>query len=276
MNLLESDFLLESEVLAWQIRRDVLDMIYASRSSHIGSAFSIADILAVLYTHFVDVEQMKNNARERSRIILSKGHAGAAIYAVLHRKGLISAEELKTYGADGSKLSCHIASNVQGVEISTASLGQGVGMAAGVALAGKKANLAYKTFVIAGDGECNEGSVWEMVMFARQQRLNNLTMIIDCNGMQALGKTSEILNIEDLGDKFLAFGWNVKRVDGHNHEQLKVAFKSFADDVPTCIIANTIKGKGVSFMENNNIWHYRNPEGADYRNAVIELERQKP
>lgn len=270
--------MLESEVLAWHIRRDVLDMLHAAHASHIGSAFSIADIVAVLYTHFADVEALRNKDSERTRIILSKGHAGAAIYAALYRKGLITETELKSYGANGSKLSCHISYELRGVEISTSSLGQGVGMAAGIALAGKKAGLNYKTFAIAGDGECNEGSVWEMVMFARQQRLSNLTMIVDRNGMQALGETTKILDMDDLGDKFRAFGWNVRSVDGHNHTQLTAALKKPAEvpDAPTCIIANTVKGKGVSFMENNNLWHYRDPQGADYDNAVAELEAQRP
>lgn len=269
---------MDSEVLAWHIRRNVLDMLHKSHGSHIGSAFSIADILAVIYTYFADTDALKNNDKERTRIILSKGHAGAAIYAALYGKGLISAEELKAYGTDGSKLSCHIPYHLRGIEISTASLGQGIGMAAGIALAGKKAGLHYRTFAIAGDGECNEGSVWEMVMFARQHKLNNLTMIIDRNKMQALGETSKILDMGDFQSKFEVFGWNVKSVDGHNHAELKEALSDSEEvtDKPTCIIANTVKGKGVSFMENNNVWHYRAPKGTDYDNAVIELEARKP
>lgn len=268
---------MNSEVLAWKIRRDVLEMTHASHASHIGAVFSIADIVAVLYTDFVDVELLKNNDKERTRIILSKGHAGAAIYAALYRKGLISYDELKSYGTNDSNLSCHVSYHVKGVEISTGSLGQGVGMAAGIALAGKKAGLRYKTFVIAGDGECNEGALWEMVLFAKQQKLNNLTMIIDKNGMQAMGETSKILDIPNFEGIFKSFDWNVKTVDGHNHAQLKAALSdSGNNDKPTCIIANTVKGKGVSFMENNNLWHYRDPQGEDYTNAVSELERQKP
>ena len=157
---------MKSENLAWQIRRDVLDMVHAAHASHVGSAFSIADIVAVLYTDFVDVEKVKTNDKERTRIILSKGHAGAAIYAALAEVGILDKKELQTYGNNGSKLSCHISHNgVSGVEISTGSLGQGVGMAAGIALAGKKAGRNYRTFVIVGDGECNEGSVWEMILF---------------------------------------------------------------------------------------------------------------
>lgn len=268
---------MDSKKLAWNIRRDVLEMVHSAHASHIGSAFSIADILAVLYTDFVDVDQLKHNDKNRTRIILSKGHAGAAIYAALAEIGLLPKKELQTYGMNGSKLSCHVShNNVTGVEISTGSLGQGVGMAAGIALAGSKAGLDYKTFVIVGDGECNEGSVWEMVLFARQQKLNRLTMIVDCNGLQALGKTVDILDMSDLKKKFESFGWNVKSVDGHNHKDLKAALLTEDADKPTCIIARTIKGKGVSFMENNNLWHYRDPQGDAYTDAVMELERSKP
>ena len=158
---------MNSKILAWNIRRDVLDMVHAAHASHIGSAFSVADIIAVLYTDFVDKKQLLSGDKERSRIILSKGHAGAAIYAALAEIGLMDKKELQTYGTNGSKLSCHVShGNVNGVEISTGSLGQGVGMAAGIALAGKKAGLNYRTFVIAGDGECNEGSVWEEMLIS--------------------------------------------------------------------------------------------------------------
>ena len=268
---------MKSEILAWNIRRDVLEMAHSAHASHIGSAFSVADIIAVLYTYFVDKEQLLRRDKERSRIILSKGHAGAAIYAALAEIGIIDKSELQTYGTNGSKLSCHVSHNgVNGVEVSTGSLGQGVGMAAGIALAGKKAGLNYRTFVIVGDGECNEGSVWEMVLFTRQQKLNRLTMIVDRNGMQAMGKTEEILDMRDLASKFESFGWHVQSVNGHDHDALKKALLYVDDDKPTCIIADTVKGKGVSFMENNNLWHYRDPQGEAYDNAVIELERQRP
>ena len=268
---------MESKILAWQIRRDVLDMVHLAHASHIGSVFSVADIVAVLYTDFVDKEQLLRRDKERTRIILSKGHAGAAIYAALAEIGLMDKKELQTYGMNGSKLSCHVSHNhVAGIEISTGSLGQGVGMAAGIALAGKKAGRHYRTFVIAGDGECNEGSVWEMVLFARQQKLNNLTMIVDRNGLQAMGKTADILDMRDFESKFESFGWHVQSVNGHDHDALKTALLYVDATKPTVIIANTVKGKGVSFMENNNLWHYRDPQGEAYDNAIMELERQRP
>ena len=263
--------------LAWKIRRHAIEMTHISNGSHIGAALSIADIVAVLYTHFVDIDKIKNKNVNRTRVILSKGHAGAAIYAVLAEKGLMPIEELKTHYADGSRLSGHVAhKNVPGVEVSTGSLGQGVCMAAGIALAGKKDHKNYRTFAIVGDGECDEGSVWEMALFARQYRLNNFTVIVDHNRMQGLGDTAKILDMLDMKKKWEAFGWNVIELDGHNHKQLKEAFSIIDENRPTCVIADTIKGKGISFMENNNLWHYRAPQGEDYEKAVNELESCKP
>ena len=268
---------MNSEELAWKIRRHVVEMTHISHGSHIGAALSIADILAVLYTDFVDIEKIKSNDKERTRVILSKGHAGAAMYAVLAEKGLIPIEELKTHYTDGSKLSGHVShKKVLGVEISTGSLGQGVCMAAGIALVGKKDNRTYKTFVIAGDGECDEGSVWEMALFSHQHKLNNLILIVDHNRLQGLGDTSKILDMIDMTEKFKSFGWNTLNIDGHNHKELTKAFATIDKEKPTCIIADTIKGKGISFMENNNLWHYRDPQGVDYDNAVMELERCRP
>ena len=268
---------MNSEELACRIRRHVVEMTHISHGSHIGSALSIADILAVLYTNFVDVEKLKSNDKERTRVILSKGHAGAAMYAALSEIGLIPIEELKTHYADGSRLSGHVShKNVPGVEISTGSLGQGVGVAAGIALAGNKDKRNFRTFVIAGDGECNEGSVWEMVLFTYQHKLNKLTLIVDRNRLQGLGATSDILDMLDLKKKFEVFGWNALEIDGHNHNELRRAFAAIDAEKPTCVIANTVKGKGISFMENNNLWHYRDPQGVDYENAIAELERCQP
>lgn len=268
---------MNSEELSWRIRRHVLEMTHVSRGSHIGSALSIVDILAVLYTDFVDIEKLRNNDKNRTRVVLSKGHAGAAIYAVLAEKGLLPVDELKNHYANGSRFSGHVShKNVPGVEISTGSLGQGVCMAAGIALAGKKDCRDYKTFAIVGDGECNEGSVWEMALFAHQQNLNNFIVIVDHNNLQGFGKTTEILDMLDMKSKFAAFGWNAMSIDGHNHDELRRAFNATDVQKPTAIIANTIKGKGISFMENNNLWHYRDPQGDNYDSAVMELERCRP
>ena len=225
----------------------------------------------------MNIEQLQNHDKNRTRIILSKGHAGSVIYAALAEIGLTDKKILEKYGVNGGKASCHIShADFNGVEISTGSLGHGAGMAAGIALAGKKSSLDYKTFVIVGDGECQEGSIWEMVLFARQQKLNRLTMIIDRNNLQAMGKVDEISDMGDFENKFKSFGWNVCTVDGHNHEELKKALSLEDIEKPTCIIANTVKGKGVSFMENNNLWHYRDPQGEYYDMAVKELEMSRP
>lgn len=268
---------MNSHELAWKIRRHAIEMTHISNGSHIGAALSIADIVAVLYTYFVDIEQIKNKAKERTRVVLSKGHAGAAIYSALAEKGLLPVEELLTHYANGSRLSGHVShKGVPGVEISTGSLGQGVCMAAGLALAGKKDKLAYRTFAIVGDGETDEGSVWEMALFARQQQLNKFTIIIDHNRMQGLGDTSKVLDMLDIKKKWEVFGWNVLKINGHDHEALKKALEMVDATRPTCVIADTIKGKGISFMENNNVWHYRAPQGEDYTKAIAELERCKP
>ncbi len=268
---------MRSQELAWKIRRHVVEMSHVAHGSHLGSALSIADIVAVLYSNFVDVDQIARHDVERTRIVLSKGHAGAAIYAALAEVGLMPIEELKTHYADGSRLSGHVShKGLLGVEVSTGSLGQGVGMAAGMALAGAKDGRDYRTFVIAGDGECQEGSIWEMALFARQQKLNRLTLIVDHNRLQAMGAVVDIMNLLDLGKKFEAFGWRALDVDGHDHEQLRAALSTIDDEKPTAVIAHTIKGKGVSFMENNNLWHYRDPQGADYETAVRELEASRP
>lgn len=267
---------LDSRELARKIRRHVIEMAHASRSSHVGSALSIADIVAVLYARFVDPIELERRDRNRTRIVLSKGHAGSAIYAALAEIGLLPIDELKTHYADGSRLSGHVShKGLIGVEVSTGSLGTGIGMATGMALVGARDGLSYRTFAIVGDGECDEGSVWEAALFARQQRLKNLTVIVDRNRLQGLGSDAEILDLLDLGKKFDAFGWNVFDVDGHDHEQLLDALSKRDDSRPTAVIAHTIKGKGVSFMENNNLWHYRDPQGADYDNAVRELEANR-
>ncbi len=252
-------------------------MAHTAHGSHVGSALSIADIVAVLYGEFVEPGALERRDKNRTRIVLSKGHAGAAIYAALAEIGLMPIEELKTHYADGSRLSGHVShKGLTGVEVSTGSLGQGVGMAAGMALAGARDGLEYRTFVIAGDGECDEGAIWEMALFARQQRLNRLTLIVDRNELQAYGLTAEIMDLLDLGKKFEAFGWRAVDVDGHDHEQLRRALSKIDETRPTAVIAHTVKGKGVSFMENNNLWHYRDPQGADYENAVRELEACRP
>ena len=260
--------------LAYKIRKDAINMVHNAHASHIGGVLSCTDIIAVLYSDIANYDVTNPRNPLRDRIILSKGHNGVAIYAALAESGFFTVDELNTYGMNGSKFSCHVShKNVPGVEISTGSLGHGIGVACGMALNAKLKKLPYKVYVILGDGECNEGSVWEAAMFAAQYKLNNLTVIIDANGMQAMGKCSDVIDMEPMADKWRTFNWNVIEVkDGHNHNDLKQAFMADTENMPKVIIARTVKGKGVSFMENNILWHYRDPQGEFYKQALKELE----
>lgn len=265
---------MDSEELAKRIRIHAINMVHNAHASHIGGILSCVDIVAVLYNDIAKIYPKDPKNKNRDRIILSKGHNGVAIYAALAEKGFFDVSELDTYGNDGSCFSCHIShKKVPGVEISSGSLGQGIGVACGMALNGKLKNEKYNVYAIVGDGECNEGSVWEMALLAAHYNLDNFTVIVDRNKMQAMGNCKDVLNTEPFADKWRAFGWNVVEVaDGNNHKQLKNAFCIKTKHQPKVIIANTIKGKGVSFMENNLLWHYRDPQGVDYINALNELE----
>ena len=267
---------MDSRQLAHNVRLDVLDMIHNSHASHIGSAYSVADILAVLYADILKYKTNDPKWEKRDRLVLSKGHAGSALYATLAEVGFYDKEELKTYDLDGSKFSGHIShKGVDGVEFSTGSLGHGVCVATGMALAGKLDKKPYRVYAIVGDGECNEGSFWETIMFANQYNLSNFTIIIDRNRMQAMGDIEKVIDTGDLAAKIKTFGFNVLSIDGNSHEELLNAFKTqFDNDKPICIVANTIKGKGVSFMENQLLWHYRDPQGEYYESAKKELEAE--
>lgn len=272
-----------SEQLAWKIRRHGIEMTYLSGGSHIGAILSVADIMGVLYAEVLSVDPEHPEWKERDRFILSKGHAGAAVYAALAETGFFAVEELKTHYQNGSRLSGHVSHHLPGVDFSTGSLGHGLSAAAGMAYALKKDGRAQKVYVVLGDGECDEGSVWEAALFANHFRLNNLIAIVDHNHMQSLDFCENTLELEDFGAKWKAFGWNVIEVNGNSHEELREAFRhadrnSRADSHrPTVIIANTIKGYGVSFMQNDILWHYRFPhDGWEYDCAVDELYRNKP
>lgn len=264
-----------SEELAVKIRINAIHMVHHAHASHIGGILSCADIVAVLYNDIANVFPTKPNDPGRDRVILSKGHNGVAIYAVLAELGFFPKEILKTYGDNGSIFSCHISHHdVPGVEISTGSLGQGVGVACGMALDAKLKQKKHQVYAIIGDGECDEGAVWEMALFAAHQRLDNFTVIIDRNKMQAMGFCNEVLDTYSLSEKWKAFGWTVIDVsDGNDHDQLREAFNQPFRGKPRVIIANTVKGKGISFMENELLWHYRDPQGNDYVQALKELER---
>lgn len=264
--------------LSWRIRRHGIEMTHVSQGSHIGSILSVSDIVAVLYADVANIDPADPERPDRDRIILSKGHAGAAMYAALAEKGFFDVAELSTHYADGSRLSGHVShKGVPGVEFSTGSLGHGLSVAAGMAYAAKKDHKSHRVFVILGDGECDEGSVWEAALVANHYRLNNLVAIIDHNRMQSLGFCEATIALEPFADKWRAFGWTVLTVDGHDHGQLRDAFEaSRSSGGPSVIIAETVKGKGISFMENNILWHYRFPhKGEEYESAVAALEAQR-
>lgn len=264
---------MNSEQLALRIRRHCLDMVHRSHASHIAAAYSVADIIAVLYTDVLHVDPQVPDWPDRDRLVMSKGHAGIAVYAALAERGFFPVEELQRYYTDGGVLSGHVShKGVPGVEFSTGSLGHGIAVACGMALAGQSAARPYRVYAIVGDGECNEGAVWETALTAAQYRLDNFTVIVDRNGMQAMGDCEKLMRMEPFADKWRSFGWQVLDVaDGNDHAQLKAAFAAPGDGRPRCIIARTVKGKGVSFMENQLLWHYRDPQGEFYDRAVAEL-----
>jgi len=269
---------MNSTDLSWRIRRHGIEMTHLSKGSHIGSILSVSDIVAVLYADVANVDPSDPEHDGRDRIILSKGHAGAAMYAALAEKGFFDIAELSTHYADGSRLSGHVShKGVPGVEFSTGSLGHGLSVAAGMAYAAKKDGKSHRVFVILGDGECDEGSVWEAALVANHYRLDNLVAVIDHNRMQSLDFCEDTIALEPFADKWRAFGWTVLTVDGHDHDQLRTAFADAqASPGPTAILAETVKGKGISFMENEILWHYRFPhEGEEYDSAVAELEAQR-
>jgi len=261
--------------LAKEIRKKILEMIYSSQSSHIGSALSCVDILSVLYFKILNIDPPNPWFSNRDRFILSKAHSASALYATLSERGFFAKEVLREYCKDGGRLPGHSTMHcVPGVEISTGSLGHGLSIGAGFALAARRDKRNYRTFVLLSDGECNEGSLWEAVMFAAHHKLDNLIAIVDCNKFQAFGKTKEVIDLEPLADKWRAFGWAVKEIDGHNFNQIKSSLKQFPfkKGKPGAIIAHTIKGKGVSFMENRLAWHYKSPKQEQYRKAIEEIQ----
>lgn len=260
--------------LSLQIRKHAVNMTNVGESSHIASILSMTDIVAVLYGSVMSYKADEPKWHARDRFILSKGHAGAGIYAALAELGFMQLDKLKTHYQDGSDLSGHVShKGIPGVELSTGSLGHGLPVAAGMALAAKINDNQHNIYVLMGDGECDEGSIWEAALFASHHKLDNLVAIIDRNKLQSIYSTEETLGLEPFLDKWQAFGWNVLNVDGHDHQKLLDAFNSKVQEKPLCVVADTIKGKGVSFMENNILWHYRSPQGEEYDAAIAELEK---
>jgi len=263
----------DTRQLAKRVRRHCLTMTNTGTSSHIGSALSIVDLLAVLYGRVLRVDPANSKWSERDRFILSKGHAGAAVYATLAEVGFFSTEMLSTHYQNGSKLSGHVShKGIPGVEISTGSLGHGLSIATGMAYAAKLDEKQNKAYCLMSDGECDEGSVWEAAMFASHHQLDNLVAIIDYNKLQSLGSIASTLGLEPLRSKWESFGWEVREADGHDHDLLVTALSGKQNGKPLCLLAHTVKGKGVSFMENQVLWHYRSPKGQEYEMAMAEVE----
>lgn len=263
--------------LAWRIRRHAIEMTHMSGGSHIGAVLSVADILAVLYGDILRFQPDNPKWQDRDRFILSKGHAGIAQYAALAECGFFPLNELQTYYRNGSRLSGHVSHLIPGVELSTGSLGHGLGVAAGMAIAAKQDKKHHRIFCILGDGECNEGSLWEACQAASHYGLSNLTAIVDNNNLQSLDFCARTQFSGSLADKWRAFGWHVMEINGHNHHQLRSALTQQNTGTPTAVIAHTVKGYPIPFMENNILWHYRYPhDGWEYNLAVHCLHAVKP
>jgi transketolase len=265
---------IDTRELANRIRLHALRMTSGGGSAHIGSVFSMADILAVLYGEVLRVDPANPRWKDRDRFILSKGHAGAGVYAVLAERGFFPIEKLASHYGDGSDLSGHVShKGVPGVELSTGSLGHGLPVGAGMAYAAKLDAASHRIFVLLSDGECDEGSNWEAILFAAHHRLDGLMVIVDYNKVQSLKPVAETLGLEPFADKWRSFGWSVTEVDGHDHDQLRAVLSSLPleSGKPTCVIAHTIKGKGVSFMEHSVLWHYRTAKGDEFSAAENEL-----
>lgn len=260
---------------AQRTRASVLRMIHLAKSSHAGSALSMIDLLTVLYEKVLRVDPSRPNWAARDRFILSKGHACAGLYAVLASQGFFSADWLNDFYRDGARLAGHVTQNdIPGVEVSTGALGHGLAIGCGMALVGKRDAQSYRVFVLLSDGECDEGSVWEAALFAPHHKLDHLIAIIDYNKIQSLGAVKDVLDLEPLAAKWEAFGWAVREIDGHNFAEIEDACQSLPTVAgkPTCIIAHTVKGKGVDFMENKLLWHYRPPNDEELRLALAQLE----
>jgi transketolase len=262
---------------ATRIRRHVVRMTHEAKTSHVGTSLSMADLLAVLYGGILRVDPKNPAWPDRDRLVMSKGHGAAGAYAALAEAGFFSLDWLLAkYCRDGTYLAGHIShTGVPGVDASTGSLGHGLSIACGMALAGRRDARPYRVFALLSDGECDEGSTWEAVLFAPHHALDNLVAIVDYNKIQSLGRVDEVLELEPFADKWRSFRWAVREIDGHDFAQIRAALTNLPAEPgrPTCIIAHTVKGKGVSFMEDKLAWHYQAPTAEEFENALAELER---
>lgn len=260
--------------IAAQIRGKIVEMSFEARTQHLGSSLSCVDILVAAYWGALKIDPKKPHDPNRDRFILSKGHAATALYAALAFKGFFPMEELSTYSKGGGRLAAHPLPNcVPGVEAATGSLGHGLSLGVGMALSARIQKSNFRVFVVVTDGECNEGSVWEAAMFAPAQKLENLITIVDFNRWQATGRSTDVMALQPFKDKWASFGWSTYEIDGHDFNALLQVMKNVPDGSgkPIAVIANTVKGKGVSFMEDDNNWHYCVPNADQLKQAKQEL-----
>jgi transketolase len=258
----------ERAAYAHAIRRTIIDQSYRANVGHIGSALSISDLVAAVLGGTADLDRED----DRDRIVLSKGHAALALYSALHHSGRLPQGAIETYCADGTLLGVHPEHELEGVDFCTGSLGQGLSLGAGAALAAKRQGSERRVYVIASDAELNEGSTWEAVMFAAQHRLDNLTLLVDLNGQQALGYTRDVIDLGSVEEKLALFGWSADTVPGHDHTALEAALGADPGGRPRAIVADTTFGYGVSFMESKIEWHYLPLDDENYATALAELE----
>ncbi len=255
-------------------RIDILNLIYKAKTGHIGGSLSSIDVLTALYYHVMDVDKIKAGDPERDRFVLSKGHSVEGFYSILADKGFFPKEELSTYAQFHTRLACHPTSKIPGVEVSTGSLGHGLPVAVGMAIALKRDNRKSHVYVVMGDGEQGEGSVWEAAMAGPAYKLDNLTAIVDRNHLQISGNTENVMCLEPLADRYRSFGWNVVCINGNDFGEIIPALLTRVPGKPTAVISDTVKGKGISFMENQAAWHHKVPTEEQYQQAMEELEQK--
>ena len=250
-------------------------MTHRAKASHVGSSLSMADLLAVLYGAILHVDPSHSESPSRDRFVLSKGHGCAGLYAVLAERGFFPLARLAEFYHDGTSMAGHVThSGIPGVEVSTGALGHGLSIACGMALAGQRDRRPYRVFALLSDGECDEGAIWEAALFAAHHGLDNLIAIVDYNKIQSLGAVKDVLDLEPLGQKWEAFGWAVREIDGHDINEIFRILSAIpvAPGRPSCVVAHTVKGKGVSFMEDQLLWHYRPPDASEVARALFELD----
>jgi transketolase len=264
-----------TRALARTVRRHVVQMTHQAKAGHVGTSLSMAELLSVLYGGILRVDPATLESPDRDRFVLSKGHGCAGLYAVLAERGFFPLARLAEFYQDGTRMAGHVThGGVPGVEVSTGALGHGLSIACGMALAGRRDRRRFRVFALLSDGECDEGATWEAALLAAHHRLDTLVAIIDYNKIQSLGAVKEVLDLEPLAQKWSAFGWAVREIDGHDVAEIRGALSEIPLTAgrPTCVVAHTVKGKGVSFMENELLWHYRAPDATEMARALAELD----